>query len=466
VTDLRSRAQRGRIAGLLGYGDRFFGIDSGWSPRWTAIVVYVALGAAGFVVALLRIPSRSLELLWAEDAGVFLEAAYVLPVGEAIGTGYAGYAHLVPRVIAAACAAWIPIDQIPIATSVIMAALTSALGLAVFFFSRAHVSSPVARGLAWVLVVAAPVAGLEIALSTANFQWYLLLGGFWAVFGRRPGVTSVVASTLILVCAIGSSAIALLFVPFAVWRALRFRTVADAIPAGGAVAAAIFQLVVVFTSSRERGGRSLNPFNFVGNYAVEVVGGTWVGPQVVFWSYAAAPLLVLLLTVALTIVTYALAWRMRFRQPLGILALGFGGVYLVPVMWLTATAGPFLAGLFNQGATGSRYLFPAIAVTGLVLVALVDDLLARRGRSAIPLRNRMIVVVVILIQLVAVVIGFRGADPRHAFLGGLPTWSDALVIAREGCEADPGDSQFLRGGPDSVNEWDSLEVDCDVLLGR
>lgn len=465
MTDLRSPAHRGRVA-VVAYADRFFGVDPGTAVSWAAGGLYLVLGAVGFVIALLRIPPRSIELLWAEDAGVFLEAAYRVPLGEAVATGYAGYAHLVPRIIAAVTAEWVPIDDVPLATSVIMAALTSALGLAAFFFSRAHVSSPIARGLVWLLVVAAPVAGLEIALSTANFQWYLLLGGFWAVFGRRLGVGSTAVAILILICAIGSSPIALLFLPFLVWRAHRFKTVPDVVLAGAATATAFFQVAVVVTSSRERGGRSLNPVNFLGNYAVEVVGGTWVGPQLVFWSYVAAPVLVLVASVALAVTTYVVAWRMRERQPLGILAILFGWVYLVPVMYLTATAGPFLAGLFNPGATGSRYLFPAIGITGLVLVALVDDLLSRRDGSGVPLRNRVVVAVVIASQLVAIVIGFRGADPRYAFLGGFPTWNDALVTAREGCTTEPGDSQYLRGGPESINEWDTLEVDCEILLDR
>lgn len=455
----------GRLRRLILAGDAAFGraVDHRPSNPLVASLLPIGLAVAGMVIAFLRIPERSVGLLWAEDAGVFLEAAYRVPLGEALSTGYAGYAHLVPRLVAAATASWVPIDHVPIATSIVMAALTSALALAVFHLSRSHLTTLGARLMVWALVIAAPVAGLEIALSAANFQWYLLLGAFWAVFGRRPDIVGTIVSSALLALAIGSSAIALLFLPFALWRAVRFRTIHDVAPPVVALVASAYQLLVIVTSERDRGGRSLNPFSLLGNYVVEVIGGGWVGPQLVYWTYAVVPVVVVIVGLGLALLTYRWVWRMRDSTPLGVLALAFGWIYLIPVMWLTATAGPYFAGWFNPGATGSRYAFLPIALAGVALVAVIDDRLAR-PRPLAP-ASRLLVAVLVASQVIAIGVGYRAADPRHAFLGGLPAWEVALEEAREECADDPSGVAYLRGSADSEHEWDSLGLDCAIILG-
>ncbi|EDZ99586.1 hypothetical protein BH160DRAFT_5131 [Burkholderia sp. H160] len=183
--------------------------------------------------------------LWAEDAPIFIQQAHQLGL-RAILTNYAGYIHLIPRLIAETQRAILPFGATPYFFVWCCAALTSGACAYIAFALRAVTpGTAVFMGLAPVL---APQNG-EVLLSITNLQWVLLPALFvllWeAVFegDNRRALPRVIAVGLLAL----TGPFGVLLVPaVAIGIALRRRQSRDA-PMNWPVIAAYFIAVAVQT---------------------------------------------------------------------------------------------------------------------------------------------------------------------------------------------------------------------------
>lgn len=139
--------------------------------------------------------------LWAEDASVFLAQAG-LPLRAAIGSDYAGYLHMIPRVIAWLQSRTGAIQGAPyffVWSALLVTATSSA------YIAAALRAIPVPARIAMALApVASPQNG-EVLLTITNLQWLLfscLLVLLWECLfdppenGYAPRVAATVALTL------------------------------------------------------------------------------------------------------------------------------------------------------------------------------------------------------------------------------------------------------------------------------
>ncbi|QDZ16415.1 hypothetical protein [Humibacter ginsenosidimutans] len=424
------------------------------SPSLRGAALYAGLFVVGFLLAYFRLPPSSSEHMWQEDGNVFLAQAMQHPFLVALFEPYAGYGHLVPRLVAA-LADLFPLVHAPRVIAVVMALFLAALAAGIFFLLAAHLRTITARILVWCLVVAAPVAGLEIALSAANAQWYLLFGAFIAVFARREGVVATAISAAILIAAVGSSPLALVvFVPLVLIRTLALRGRGDIVIAASAVLAGIFQLIVML-----RGTRQLHALRsawaIIKTYLVDVQDVGWFGP---LWIHQAAFMMpaLIALGVLLTLAAFWISWMLRRWSTLPLSALVVGAAYFLAIVVLSGYAYTDPDQMLFIGV-GSRYFVFPIMATSLIIGTGVDRLIAIRTRRSIALA-----VVAILLTLSVIVVNYRAFDQRARFLSRWPVWSAAVEHARATCLDDPTKSVYVIGGP-QFSPFDSFHIPCDVL---
>jgi hypothetical protein len=166
------------------------------NPRARAALVFVL---ALFVIWCRAATRLEHGFLWAEDAPIFIQQAHQLGF-RAILTHYAGYLHLIPRLIAETQRLVVPFPATPYlfvwSSAILMA---GACAYVAFALRQIPPIAAVFMGLASVL---APQNG-EILLSITNLQWVLLPALFvllWeAVFegGDRRSLPRAVAVGLL-----------------------------------------------------------------------------------------------------------------------------------------------------------------------------------------------------------------------------------------------------------------------------
>jgi hypothetical protein len=151
----------------------------------------ILLTVAVLALIYARMPERIVHgFLWAEDVTTFLTQAYDLGL-RSIVTPYAGYLHLVPRVIAYLFSLMFPITWAPWVFAIVCLLITGASAAWIFAITRRVLPIYVAAIMSLALVLV-PGNG-EIWLTITNLQWVLaplLLALIWEEFwSDRPRST-------------------------------------------------------------------------------------------------------------------------------------------------------------------------------------------------------------------------------------------------------------------------------------
>lgn len=179
-------------------------------------------GLAYLIIALLAFISRKPEQwfnpqFWGEDGRVFFAEAVSLGVAS-LSEPYAGYFHLVPRVVAMVASA-APWEYLP---AIYM--LTAALAASAVVARVAMADLPaLARAVGALAMVAVPHSG-EVFLNLTNLHW--VLGPLLIVNLLERAPTSrgaAIRRALEIVVAGLSGPIAVCLMPFAGWWLLRYR---------------------------------------------------------------------------------------------------------------------------------------------------------------------------------------------------------------------------------------------------
>jgi hypothetical protein len=398
-----------------------------------ALLAVVAVAAA-VTVGLLRQPGPggALDTVWAEDGAIFLTQAVDKGPWAALTTSYAGYFHVVPRLLAAIAAA-----APPGAAAVVLAGsaalVVALLALLVYVASAAHLTSQPARVVVAAVVVVVPVAQDEVLNSVANFHWYGLYALFWVLLwsprGRAGQVIAV--ATVFLVAA--SDIIALVYVPLALLRAVRRGESRTREGIAMAVALAL-GLALQFAGLLGGGSqRELAPDPvrsvlgwFLRAVPAPLVGQRWLGSDLnARWVVLAA--------LAWIVVAAAVVLALRgVTRPAWVLAGAAvqhsAALYVLPV--------------FLSGVAAPRY---AVAPAMLLVVALVALL---QGEQRIPLYALTGLLTVIAL------VNLRIDNPRaHG-----PRWSAELDRARAACATD-AQRAGLAIAPRTTPPW-TVSVPC------
>src|SRR5580704_15266992 len=141
-----------------------------WNPWWSWPALFCVVAAILFF----RQPAAILHpSFYAEDGLVFFKQQYENGFVAALATRYAGYLHIAPRLVAALCAFFCPLEHIPTAYAVV--SLFIAAAITTFFFSpsfRSIVQSDALRAIVVLALTLMPNS--DSVMRLAYLCWYLL----------------------------------------------------------------------------------------------------------------------------------------------------------------------------------------------------------------------------------------------------------------------------------------------------
>jgi hypothetical protein len=345
--------------------------------RGLAAALYVIMFVVGSLATMIRTEPASWNVLWAEDGKVFLTDAYARSFLENLVHPYAGYMHLMPRIVAEPISALVPADWAAIWFTISASVVWSAVALVIFDSARGHVRHLAIRTVLWAMVIAVPVGGLEVVGNIANSHWFLMAAAFWALAARDRGPLQIALASATVAVAALSDPLTVMLAPLVVLRLLLLRTKRANVVTLAFVVAIVVQLAIVLGSSRETSELHPSPGAMLRSFVMRVVVGGFVGRTntdhlrnvIGNDGLYALGLAVLLLLVAMVVLCLR-------RTAMPAIALVFSVVFTVVTTWLTWEA---LAQSLPElvVVTGSRYaVTPTIVLYAIVVIG--ADVLVQR----------------------------------------------------------------------------------------
>jgi hypothetical protein len=391
------------------------------TTRVPAPLVLLAWLAAASALQLVRAPGLpAWRVVWAEDGTIFLQQALDHSFPHALGTTYAGYLHVVPRLLAEPVAL-LPLGAAATVFAVSSALVASLLAAYVWVASASVFETRRARALAVALFLLAPPTVLELAGAAANLHWYGLAAAFFALLHRPASRSEAVAAAAVVGLTALSDPLLALVLPVLVLRPgglLRPQRGAWLIPTAALAGLAIQAVAILGASGPERQAGFWPP-DLATIFAQRVAGPALMGQSgfdslwvAVGWP-AAWGALALLAALAIRAATTGPNERRRHARVA--LAMTFV-LFAVPLLIRgTSEMAPELGVAFGGGA---RYVFAPMVLAWIPLLLLADRPTGWGGRIAV-------------LAVVIVAGSSTGATSRS--LG--PDWPDSVAAARERCES-------------------------------
>ncbi|WP_327005975.1 hypothetical protein OHA72_00980 [Dactylosporangium sp. NBC_01737] len=403
---------------------------AGRSPLKAGLVVGAL--AAGTVASILRQPGPgAMDTIWAEDGEIFLTQA-VRDGAGAFTTSYAGYYHLVARMVAGV-AALLPPSQAAAALAVGAALVTTVFAIAAYALSGEYISSTVGRLVVSVPVAVLPMAQGDVLNSPANLHWTGLYVLFWFLLCRPSSTAGKILTCAGIVLVVGSDILTGVYLPlvaFVLWFHRDRYAVAKAV---AFVVPLAVQVLGLLTGASEREGLAPDPVRAVTGFVLRAVptalfGERWVGQTVSARSMLFAAVAWLLIAAVLVL---GLRKVTRPRWTL-VIAAGVHSalVYIAPVA---------LSGI----ATPRYNVAPALLVL-VTLVALLNDVTGVRALAAL--------------LLVVCAVNFRVDNAR----ADGPDWHTGLRTAETACAADPAGTATVEVTPLAAPGW-HVALPCDYV---
>ena len=436
-----------------------------WRSRVPVTVAAVAAVVLGAAVLLLRIPGLpAWDSIYAEDYSEFLLGALRHPWH--LFAQYNGYEQLLPRVVAQLVA------YLPLAYAAKVFACCGALtaaGCALFIFhaSAGHIRSVTLRVVLGAAVLLLPVAPLEIADSTVDAPWYLLLALFWAVLWRPQTRGGTALAAVVGFVTAASNSIAILFAPLLAIRVFALRHTRDHGVTAGWLAGCLVQvplMVAAAVSGQSRLFGGLNPgdgqddrLDSLTFYVHDVVLRS-LGWHLSWWleSRTTTDWATFLAALALAAVLGLIMVAQPATRPFIVLALLTG--FIVTVVSASLTPWGLGSPVTLSSEVEARYTVLPIFLIEAALIVGVDHVLRRRrelpARPATSLRPvltavRPAVAVTVLAAFLAV---SWVADFRYQGARSVPSahpWSPIVAELRDSCDLSPTGNFTLiaLGGP-------------------
>jgi hypothetical protein len=186
------------------------------------VVIAVTTGLAVALLTIARVPMM-VDSLWGEDAAVFLQQAMVTPLPENVLVPYAGYHHVLPRVIAMV-ASWAPPSLAAAVFSAGVLAVVAAGGALVELATGPYIRRRWIRIGVALAIAALPVLAAEVLGAAASLQWVMGYICFWALLWVPRGRWGQATVGLALVIGAASSILPVILVPLALLRLALCRT--------------------------------------------------------------------------------------------------------------------------------------------------------------------------------------------------------------------------------------------------
>ncbi|WP_058726840.1 hypothetical protein [Curtobacterium luteum] len=459
-----------------------------WGTVRTAVVGVLGPALVGLVVAVvgwLRLGPVAARTVWAEDGGVFLRERVADGPWDLLQP-YAGYLHLVPRLVVDA--AWaLPVERYALALSLGSCCVVGAAAALVFVLARPVVGPWPLRALLASVPALLPLAPYEIAGNAANLHWFLLALAPW-VFAYRPRSRWSAAGLALVAGAVTlTEPQAVLFVPLLLlaWfprparrggrpdlRALPVTVVA--------LVGATAQVLVALSTPRTAASATPRPLDIAAGWLLQPVGGLYrpgatdVVRSVLAhgWWVAVVPALgIVALLVAAVVVGGARARWIVVAMGGASFVVWAAALYAngVDSPWAHPTPALAEARPLRYAAASGLLLLSAAATAAGVLVTWADGRGGIRGASrsgrtggaarlagaAAGWSGVALVVTSVVIGVAPQVLDHAPAESRRA---AGPVWAPQMAAAAATCRADRGlDLVRVQTAP-----W-SAKVPCERL---
>lgn len=401
-----------------------------WASRLSsnAPVMLLALAAAG--IAWLRIPAADRNVLWAEDGRNFLQGAVDgTPFG--VFQPYAGYLHVVPRMLADAVVATVPVGGWAVAMTAGSCLIAGALTAIVFVSARTIVPTVAPRLAIASLTVLAPLASREVLGNAANLHSLFLWALFWMLLGRPRSRAGAIALSAVALLGALTEIQAVLLLPLLLVAPRDRRRW----PVRGAVVLGVLaQLAATVLWPRAASGHPpVGPLSLPYGYLINALMPFALPQSAIDPTLVASGPLAGVLLLAGVGACAAFAVRRGRRIRVAVIALLVGSVvaYFVAVI---DNPNAFLDYAALRHTALNHVWFVRYGVVPSMMVGAVAIL----GLTALHRRShrrwlRVGIVAVIAIGLLA------GAAPQATRRSGGPAWSAGVTAAAELCERRPGE---------------------------
>jgi hypothetical protein len=400
--------------------------------------------AAGFVAAValwFRLPPTAWDTLWAEDGRNFLAGAEQHGPFGALFLPYAGYLHVVPRLIAGAVVWVVPVHAWAYAMTAASCLVAGGVAVLVFHTSASVVRTPLLRVLLAAVTVLLPLGPRDVLGNPTNLHSVLMWGLFWLLLARPSSRRSaVILSAVGLLAALTEIQVAFL-VPLMV-LALRRRR--GRLLVAGPMAGAVSQLVATLTSPREAPHHAADSIGSVGlGYLVNAVlpnvfSQRAIGPVVAHGGW-------LLGCAVLALVSLLVVAAVRRAGPGTRIAI-LGAAVLSPLVYAVSvlvTPNPATDyALFSHEQLEHLVLNRYGVVPGMLLLAVVvvsaDVLWVDGAHEAQAGAARTVAIVAAVAVAATLSFGYTPATTRRS---DGPRWSPQISAATARCASS---------GPDTV----------------
>lgn len=439
--------------------------------------VAVLLGLATAAVAWWRLGPVTRGTVWAEDGGLFLRERIALGPVDSLLHPYAGYLHLLPRLLVDV--GWaLPVADYALVLSGGACLVVGVLGAAVYLLARDVVPVAPVRALLAVSPALLPLAPHEISGNAANLHWFVLAAAPW-VFAYRArtwwasGAVALLAVFLVLT---ELQTVAFLPLLLLAWLPLRDPSGARAWPRAlpvtvVAVAGGLAQVVTALTTERTARPGAPAVSDVAAGWLLQPFAGIWdpdVGAVVRAvlahgWTVVVAPAVLVLLVVAAAVVVGS--WRARaMTVALGLASLWTWWAALVANGgaargWAHPVEALAAVGPLRYAAASGLLLLAAVLVAAGVLVG------SSRWASAVRRRTRPGGAVRLTgaatgwcVVALVVVVAVAGVVPGPTRRSDGPVWAEQIPGAVASCAGDPARSADVRTAP-----W-GADVPCTRLL--
>lgn len=435
--------------------------------EWTAALIIVLVGTWTTWV---RVPPDHRRRPWAEDANIFLDEAIRDGAWNVLVHGYAGYQHLIPRLVIAAIYPFFDVVRYPMLIFAICSTLVGLAAAAVFWLSRDLVPWLPARLTLAAITVLLPLSAQETIGNLADLHVYALWIMPWLLL-YRPRRWATSAGWALVAFALAMTEIQAVFffwlIPFLARRAnVRAFPIFVAFLAGS-----VWQIFTALLVERTPGEGPLSlGSTFLGWMVNTVIPLVQANPDAVRALIHASGLLIAWI-VLLPIVAGAVfaLWKGTPNQRLLTVALLLGSAATYTGSAWANSSDAFRYAEIGLGnidtlVVNIRYGVPA----GMLLSALIPLAAAIlvTGRRR-PLRTSdsgprvaITTVVASVCCVIVVAVMWHGDLDTFSLRATVAEWPGAVVAAMDDCRSTtPPDAVTLPVAP-----WRSLTMSCADLL--
>jgi hypothetical protein len=408
-----------------------------WAAGLSDLPAPVGLAALVLVATALswaRMTPTARDTVWAEDGVVFLGES-ARPGGSVLELlrPYAGYLHVVPRLVADVVLRVLPTEHASLGLALGNSFVVGLVTAVVYVCSSAVTSWVPARlGIALVTVLV-PVAPQEVLGTGANLHWYFLWAAPWVLLYRPATRTAAwVLGVVVLLGSLTEIQMAL-FAPLLLVRLRDRRTW----PVKGALVLGLLGQFIATVQAPRAAASAAPPdvHSVVEGYLLNGVLSLWVPASTAGrWVADHGWLVGVLALLPLLTVAGWVLWRGEGRQRAIVLVLLAGSVLAWTLAFVLNPNPTLYYGDYTNSQLRSMGYLRYAMVPSMLLLAVVPIAAAVAWRRSTL--TRVAAVLGSIVVALALVAQFA---PQNTSRSGGPTWSPQVGDAAKECAARPAD---------------------------